>query len=322
MAARRVIGIDAGGTKLLGGVVDDDLTVHARVHRIWGPAHSTDRAGLIDKMVGGVEEALQLAPDAEAVGFGIPSLVDRDRVVSMWSNHLPLDDVRFRDLMSERLGLPVFVENDTNAALLAERAHGAASGTSDALMLTLGTGVGGAIALGGRLHRGATGSAGEFGHVVVDLNGEPCIGKCRNRGCLEVMASGTAIGRDGEAAARDAPESALGRALAGGRPVSGALVTEFAHDGDPVARSVLELVGRRLGVGLASLANAFDPEVIVIGGGAIGADEMLLEPAREELRARALPPIAASVRLVRAHFGEEAGMLGAALLALNGGSAS
>jgi glucokinase len=135
------------------------------------------------------------------------------------------------------------------------------------------------------------------------------------------MASGTAIGREGEAAARSAPDSALGQALAAGRVVSGALVTELAHDGDAVAQGVLSLVGRRLGVGLASLANAFDPEVIVIGGGAIAADEMLLEPARIEMRARALPPPRDSVRVVRAHFGEESGMLGAALVALGRGEA-
>jgi len=290
--------------------------VHARVHRLW---EGTDKASVLDKMVDEVQEALEVAPDVEAVGFGIPSLVDRDRAVSQWSNHLPLDDVRFRDLMSERLGLPVYVENDANAALLAERAFGAARGCLDVALLTLGTGIGGAVALGGRLHRGATGSAGELGHVVVDMNGPPCPGKCPNRGCLEVMASGTAIGREGEAAARSAPDSSLGRALADGRAVSGALVTELAHDGDEVARSVLALVGRRLGVGLASIANALDPEVIVIGGGAIAADEMLLEPAREEMRARALPPPSANVRVVRAHFGEEAGMLGAALVALGGG---
>jgi glucokinase len=318
MAARRVIGIDAGGTKLLGGVVDDDLAVHSRVHRLWD---RTDKPSVLEKMVEAVREALDVAPDAEAVGFGIPSLVDPARAVSQWSNHLPLDDVGFRDLMSERLGLPVYVENDTNAALLAERAYGAARGCLDAVMLTLGTGIGGAVAIGGRLHRGATGSAGELGHVVVDMNGPPCPGKCPNRGCLEVMASGNAIGREGEAAARSAPTSPLGQALAAGRIVSGALVTELAHDGDPVAQSVLALVGRRLGVGLASLANALDPEVIVIGGGAIAADEMLLQPAREEMRMRSLPPPAANVRVVRAHFGEEAGMLGAALLALDRGQA-
>ena len=319
MAARQVIGIDAGGTKLLGGVVDQDLRVHARVHRLWGPH---DRASVLDKMVEEVQAALEVSPEAEAIGFGIPSLVDRDRAVSVWSNHLPLDGLPFRDLMSERLGLPVFVENDANAALLAEHAYGAARGASDALLLTLGTGIGGAILTGGRLYRGANGAAGELGHVVVDLDGPPCLGACPNRGCLEVMASGTAIGIEGAAAAAREPESGLGRAQGGGRPVTGALVTELAHDGDRVAREVLEVCGRRLGVGLASLANVFAPEVVVIGGGAIGADEMLLAPAREELRSRALPPVRDAVRVVRAHFGEEAGMLGAALLALTGGGSA
>jgi glucokinase len=134
------------------------------------------------------------------------------------------------------------------------------------------------------------------------------------------MASGTAIGREGQAAAAGAPESALGQAAAAGRPVTGALVTELAHDGDQVAREVLTLCGRRLGVGLASLVNVFAPEVIVIGGGAIGADEMLLAPARLEFVARALPPGRDAVRIVRAHFGQEAGMLGAALVALTGGA--
>ncbi len=316
MAGRRVIGIDAGGTKLLGGVVDDALAVHHRVHRLWA---NTDRAAVLETMIEAVEEARTAAPEADAVGFGIPALVDRDGAVSQWSNHLDLDGVPFRDLMSERLGMPVFVDNDANLALVAEQRHGAAAGASDALMLTLGTGIGGAAMLGGRLHRGATGSAGELGHVVIDMEGPPCQGKCPNRGCLEVMASGTAIGREGALAAERHPESPLGQARTQAREVTGAMVTEFAHDGDAVAREVLELVGRRLGVGLASLANALDPEVIVIGGGAIAADEMLLAPARAVLRIRALPPVRDNVRVVRAHFGEEAGMLGAALLALGGG---
>ena len=270
-------------------------------------------------MLDAVEEARGAAPDADAVAFGIPALVDRDRAVSQWSTHLALEGVPFRDLMSERIGLPVFVDNDTNMALIAEQRCGAAAGAADALMLTLGTGIGGAVFAGGRLYRGATGSAGELGHVVIDMEGPPCQGNCPNRGCLEVMASGTAIGREGALAGERNPESPLGQARAQARLVTGALVTELAHDGDPVAREVLELVGRRLGVGLASLANAFDPEVIVIGGGAIAADEMLLAPARSVLKIRALWPPRDNVRVVRAHFGEEAGMLGAALVALDGG---
>ena len=318
MAARRVIGIDTGGTKLLGGVVDDDLTVHARVHRLWPGG---DRAAVLETMIEAVEEARAAAPEVDAIGFGIPALVDRDRAVAQWSTHLPLEGIPFRDLMSERLGLPVFIDNDANLALLAEQRRGAAAGATDALMLTLGTGIGGAAYLGGRIHRGATGSAGELGHIVIDMEGPPCQGNCPNRGCLEVMASGTAIGREGAAAAERHPESPLGQVRAQARVVTGALVTELAHDGDPIAQEVLGLVGRRLGVGLASLANAFDPEVIVIGGGAIAADEMLLAPARAVLKIRALPPPRDNVRVVRAHFGEEAGMLGAALLALDGGVA-
>jgi glucokinase len=316
MAARTVIGIDAGGTKLLGGVVDAELAVHARVHRLWDRA---DRAGVLETMIDAVEEARAAAPDVEAVAFGIPALIDRDCAVAQWSTHLPLEGVPFRDLMSERLGLPVYIDNDANLALFAEQREGAARGADHALMLTLGTGIGGAAMIGGRLYRGATGSAGELGHVVVDMEGPPCQGNCPNRGCLEVMASGTAIGREGAAAAERHPESPLGEARAHSREVTGALVTELAHDGDPVARDVLALVGRRLGVGLASLANAFDPEVIVIGGGAIAADEMLLAPARAVLRIRALPPARDNVRVVKAHFGEEAGMLGAAMLALDRG---
>jgi glucokinase len=315
VATRRVLGIDAGGTKLLGGVVDDDGGVHARVHRLWGDA---DRREVLDTFVDAVEEVRSVNPDIEAVGFGIPSLIDRTGTVSMWSTHLPLDDLSFRDVMSERIGLPVYLDNDANCALLAEYVSGEARGSECALMLTLGTGIGGALIVGGRLHRGASGAAGELGHVVVDYDGPRCQGKCPNRGCMEVMASGTAIGREGAVAAGREPSSALAGAVAGGREITGSLVTELAHDGDAVALGVVARAGRMLGVGLASLANAFDPDVIVIGGGAIGADELLLEPAREEMRSRVLPPLADSVRVTRAYYGEEAGMRGAALLALNG----
>ena len=318
MASRRVIGIDAGGTRLRGGVVDEDLRVHARVQRTWAPG---DRASVLDRVVEEVEAALAVAPEADAVGFGVPAIVDRDRAVTTWSDHPPFRDLPFRDLMSERLGLPVVVENDAHAALLAEHAYGAARGASDALMLTLGTGISGAVLAAARIYRGATGAAGELGHVVVDRDGPPCVGSCPNRGCLNVMASGAAIGREGEAAAVRAPDSALAEARDSGRPLTAALVTELAHAGDEVACDVLASCGRHLGVGLASLVNVFAPEAIVIGGGVIGADEMLLAPAREEMAARVLPP-GRDVRVVRAHFGEEAGMLGAALLALGGASAS
>ncbi|HEX8053990.1 MAG TPA: ROK family protein [Thermoleophilaceae bacterium] len=312
----RVIGIDAGGTKLLGGVVDDALSVRDRVHRFW---RGETREQVLDVIVGAVEEARAAAPDVGAVGIGIPSVVDAEAGVSEYSVHLPLEGVAVRDLMAERLGLPVWIDNDTNLALLSEWRAGAARGVRHAVMLTLGTGIGGALLLDGRLYRGARGGGAELGHMVVDVDGPPCQGGCPNRGCLEALASGTAIGREGAAAAAAAPDSGLGRAAAAGREVTGALVCEVAHDGCTVAREVLALTGRRLGAGLASLVNAFQPEVLVIGGGAAAAGELLLGPAREVAEATALPPLSAGVRIVAAELGAEAGLVGAGVLALEEG---
>jgi glucokinase len=315
MPPRRVIGIDAGGTKLLGGVVDDGLVVHHRVHRTWRGA---DRQEALDIIVEAVEEVRAVAPDVVAVGFGIPALVQRDSGVSRWSTHLPLENVPFRDLMSERLGLPVEVDNDSNAALLAEHRAGAARGASHAALFALGTGIGGGLLLDGRIYRGADGLGAELGHMVIDIDGPDCQGACPGRGCLEVLASGTAIGVAGREAGRSRPESELGKRVAAGREITGALVTELAHDGDPVAREALAEVGRRLGAGITSVVNALNPEVVVIGGGAVAAGELLLGPAREVVAERALPPVRERVRIVPAHFGDESGMLGAALLALEG----
>jgi glucokinase len=316
MSAARAIGIDAGGTKLLGGVVDDSLAVRERVHRLW---RGGDLDEVLDVMVQAVEEIRAAAPDAAAVGFGIPSVVDADTGTSEYSVHLPLEGVPFREVMGERLGLPVWVDNDANLALLAESRAGAARGARHAVLLTLGTGIGGALLLDGRLYRGARGGGAELGHMVVDVDGPPCQGGCPNRGCLESVASGSAIGRAGAAAAAGAPESTLGRALADGREITGALVTEVGHDGDPLAVEALASVGRYLGAGLASLVNAFQPEVIVIGGGAVAAGELLLGPAREVVMATALPPLREGVRIVAAELAEEAGMIGAGILALEEG---
>jgi glucokinase len=221
--------------------------------------------------------------------------------------------------MSERLGLPVHVDNDANLALLAEHRRGAARGTSHALMLALGTGIGGGIVIDGKVYRGASGAAGELGHLVVDLHGAECPGDCPGHGCLEVVASGSAIGLAGEVAGGERPDSPIGRRQAAGQAVSGQYVTELAHSGDDAAVAALAAVGRRLGAGLVGLVNVFNPEVIVIGGGAVAAGDLLLGPARDEVAEHALPPAREAVRIVPAHFGDESGMVGAALFALDGG---
>lgn len=314
MPPRRVIGIDAGGTKLLGGVVDETLAVHHRVHRrILG----LDQSELLDVFVEAVEEARAVAPDALLVGFGIPALVRPATGSVMVSNHLPLDGLSFKDLMSERLGLPVLVDNDSNVAMLAEHRAGAARGADHAVLVTLGTGIGGGLLLDGKVYRGSEGAAAELGHIVVDPDGPECPGDCPGRGCLEAFASGSAIGRAGVEAARANPSSALGRALASGREVTGPLVTELAHDGDPVAREVLATAGRWLGLGMVTLVNIFNPELVLVGGGASAAGDLMLDSAREVLAERALPPNRQLARVALAHFGGEAGMIGAAMLALD-----
>lgn len=313
MSPGPVIGADAGGTKLLTGLVQQDLAVVHRVRRLWGGG---DRAQVLETMVEAVSEARAYAGEAvQAVGFGIPSLVEFATGVSVSSVHLPLDGVPFRELMSERLGVPVFVDNDTNLAALAEQRVGAARGAANVVMLTLGTGIGGAIVLDGRLVRGASGAAGELGHMTIDQYGPPCQGSCPGRGCLEVMASGTAIARLGMEAGARLPESALGRAVAQRGFVSGEEVVALARAGDEAACSVTAAIGRNLGAGIASIANIFEPDVVVVGGGASAAGDLLLGPAREVVAERALRP-SRDVRIVPAALGEDAGMIGAALFAL------
>jgi glucokinase len=308
-----VIGVDIGGTNLVAGAVDEQLGVQHRTRR---SVAFRELPALLDTITDAVAEVGDaVGGDVEAVGFGIPCLMDDERGLAASSVHLPIAGVAFAEVMAERAGLPAFVDNDANLALLAEHRHGAAHGERVALMLTLGTGVGGAILIGGELYRGAQGAAGELGHMIVAPDGPDCGPGCPSRGCLESFVSGSALAREARAAARREPGSGLGRALAAGREIAGPLVTELAHDGDATARGVLEELGEWLGIGLASLVNAFNPDVVVIGGGVIGAGELILEPARRVLAARAMALPAEHVAVRPARFGAEAGMLGAALFA-------
>lgn len=310
-----MIGVDMGGSKLLAGAVDADLSVHARTQR---PLIGLDQTALLDVAVDAVEEARGLADgEVEAVGFGIPCTIDQRTGRAVQAANLPLADIMFADVMTERLGLPVFVDNDANLATLAEHQRGAAVGASEVVMLTIGTGIGSGLILRNSLYRGAIGAGAELGHTVIDLDGPPCQGNCPNYGCIEVMASGTALAREASRIAGERPGSALADALADGQPLLGPLVTELAYDGDAAALAVLELIGRRLGAALTSFVNAFNPQVIVIGGGVMAAGDLMLEPARRMVAERALPPARDEVRIVTAAFGVEAGMVGAAAFAFD-----
>jgi len=311
MSAGEVIGVDLGGTKLLLGVLDGDSNV------LWESREASTGQSedeLVGMLVREIEEAKGKRPGVEAIGLGIPATIRYADGVAVSTVNLPIEDLPARELLGDSTGLPAFVDNDANVAALAEHLFGAAQGADYAVMLTIGTGIGGGLILGGELYRGATGAGAELGHTVIEIDGPDCQGNCPGRGCVETLASGTALGREGKAAAERAPASALGKLLAEGEEIDGKVVTDAALAGDETAQAVFETIGSRLGVALTSFANIFEPEVFVIGGGVIAAGDLLLEPARRELAARALPPMK-RIPVVEAKLGSDAGMIGAAALA-------
>jgi glucokinase len=292
-----VIGVDLGGTKIASGVVDRDGTVQERRER---QTPVSSEAALLEGLDEVVEDLLD--DGIGAIGFGIPSRIDQRSGRSLSSTNIPLAGVDFRDRMADRFGLPVGIDNDANAATIAEWRFGAGRGVRHMAMLTLGTGVGGGLILDGRPYRGSIGAGAELGHMVIDFDGPHCQGSCRGHGHLEVLASGTA----GTAAAK---------AVLGGQATARDLV-ERAREGDASARGALAEIGRRLGAGLVTIINVFDPELIVVGGGfAAGAGDLVLEPAREFAVAESLFPLNELLRIVPAELGPEAGLVGAGLVA-------
>ncbi len=310
MSATETIGVDLGGTKALVGVLDGTETLWESREASTGQSEDE----LVELLVREISEARDARPGVKAVGLGIPATMDYERGIAISAVNLPLADLPIRDLLCERLGLPVFVDNDANVAALAEFLFGVGRGMGDIVMLTVGTGIGGGLVLGGEVYRGSTGAGAELGHVVIQADGPPCQGNCPNHGCVEALASGTALGREGKAAAESAPDSAIGRLLAAGETVDGRAVTEAALAGDETSVAVFELIGSRLGVACSSLANIFQPDAIVVGGGVIAAGDLLLDPARREVRERALNPMN-QTPILEATLGNDAGMIGAAALA-------
>jgi glucokinase len=313
---RGVIGVDLGGTKLLAGAVDADLGIHHRTNR---PVYGLDQDGLVQMVADAVQEIrTAVGGGIEAVGFGIPCTFDSRTGRAVQAANAPILDMLFHEVMSERLELPVIVDNDANCAALCEARVGVGAGCSELVLLTIGTGIGGGLVLGGEVYRGWIGGGAEMGHMVVEMDGPPCQSNCPNYGCLETVCSGTALVRLASVAVARRPDTALGHALEEGRELTGPLITQLAQQGDPVASDAIALIGRRLGIGLVSLVNIFNPQVVVIGGGVSAAGELLLEPARAMVRERALAPNRDVVRIEAAAFGAEAGMVGAALAAREG----
>jgi len=306
-------GIDVGGTKILGGVVDADGAI-VEEQRVESPAED---AAEVEKTIEALVNDLRSRHDISAVGVGMAGYVDKARAVVMFTPNLALRHVNLKAELEERIGLPVVVENDANAAAWGEFMFGAGHDVDDLLLVTVGTGIGGGIVHDGQLFRGAFGVAAEIGHVRVVPDGLMC--GCGNRGCFEQYASGSAMVREARSAARAG--TLLARPLldrAGGDPdeIGGPLITEAARAGDPFAIELLATTGRWLGEGIASLTDVLDPAVVVIGGGVSEAGDLLLTPVRaafrSQLTGRGLRP---ELEIRRARLGNRAGLIGAADLA-------
>jgi glucokinase len=305
--------VDLGGTKVAIAKLRGRQLSRSEIE-------STDLSGS-EPLIGQLESIVNAHrdDDLDGVGIGVPSIVEFEsgRVVS--SVNVPLKDVPLRNVLTERLGVPVFVDNDATVAALAE-AHDEQMRicVRDLVMLTIGTGVGAGIVIDGRIYRGASGGAGELGHTIVGLDlagGVPAPGGFPQPGSLEFVASGHALDSLSREAASLYPESALGHLAADRRLVLGADAVEAAREGDPSACQIIDIWGQRVGIGVANAINTFDPEEVVIGGGAARAGDLLLEPAMRAARGYVVPGLGTHTTIRLARHGVRSGVLGAALLA-------
>jgi glucokinase len=310
------IGVDIGGTKVAGGVVDDRGAVIELTRR---DTPGTDVAAT-EAVIADVVRELSGRHQVSAVGVGAAGWIANDRATVLFSPHLAWRNEPLRDALAQAIGVPVVVENDANAAAWAEYRFGAGQGARVVVMVTLGTGIGGGLVVSGVLYRGAYGVSCEYGHMSIVPDGRRCA--CGNRGCLEMYASGTALALDARELAAIAPVAAHRLLeLADGDPdrLTGPLVTQAAREGDPAAMEIYQTMGRWLGRGLANLAAVIDPTVFVIGGGVSEAGDLLLGPARqafgESLTGRGFRPTA---DILLAELGPQAGLVGAADLARRG----
>lgn len=306
-----VLGVDVGGTKVAVGVVEG-ATARDVVER---PTEVAGTEALLDGIEATVAEVVERAGTPAAIGVGVPSQVEFATGTVETSVNIPLAGVPLREELGRRLGVPVFVENDANCAALGEAQLVDEPPCEQLVMLTLGTGVGGGVIVGGRIFRGANGLGAELGHVSLNPDGPPCPGNCPNYGCLEAYCSGQALERDATELAQDRPDSRLHAALGDDGKVAGREVVAAAEEGDADALRIFERFARMLGIGIASYVNVFEPHLLVLGGGLSRASHLFLEAAEAEAGSRALPALWRRVGIGLARGGPQAGLIGAGVLA-------
>jgi glucokinase len=303
-----VLGVDVGGTKIAVGAVRGA----AARNRVEHPTELSSTTALLDGLEATVNEVISTAGRPAAIGVGVPSQIEYSTGTVETSVNIPLTGVPLRAELGRRFGVPVFVDNDANCAALAEAQL---LQCDHLVMLTLGTGVGGGVIVGGRIFRGAHGLGAELGHFAVNADGPHCPGNCPNSGCLEAYCSGQALERDATELAEDKPGSRLAHALDDDGKVSGRKLVTAAEEGDPDALLIFDRFARMLGVGIAGYVNVFQPEHLVIGGGLSRASHLFFQRAEQDAAARALPALWRRAQVSLARGGADAGVIGAGVLA-------
>ena len=312
-----VLAIDIGGTKIISAIISQDGQMLAK-ERFPTLADEGPQA-VIDRMFASIDRLLNqgdMKPSQlHSISIAAAGAIDFEKGVVTESPNLPgWHNIALRDIMQEKYELNTFLVNDASAAALGELRFGAGKGVSNLVLLMLGTGIGGGIIIGGELYTGATGGAGEVGHMTVEANGPRC--DCGNIGCLESLASGTAVAKEAIERIKSGGKSSLVEMVKGKvEDITAEKVGVAARSGDPLARDIIDRAAFYLGVGLVSLVNIFNPEMIVLGGGMAKMGDILLEPARKLVRERAFTMLAQAVRIVTAKLGNEAGIYGAAAFA-------
>jgi len=309
--SRLAIGLDVGGTKIAGAVVDSDGTV---LMELVEPTPDESDAAAVTEVLLRLIERLRAAHDVVTIGVGAAGIVEWPVGKMLWAPNNAYRDWPVREQLEKATRLPVRVDNDANVAALAEARLG--EPYPNMVLVTVGTGIGGGLVFENEIYRGPTGMGAELGHIILNPDGPRC--GCGNHGCFEAYASGTALTRMAREAAEDDPDGVIARIGAADGEVTGHTVVQAVEQGDETAKAIFARLGRWLGVGIASLANIFEVNAVVVGGGLIETGELLLSPARIAAREYSYAPTARGITpIIPATFGGDAGKIGAALLALD-----
>lgn len=312
-----ILGIDLGGTKILSSVINQDGKMLSRDHSITPASKGRDAVikAIMESAHRALAEANVLPSDLTSVGIGAPGLSNPKSGVLYTSPNLPgWEDVPLKDIIEKEIGKKTYLINDANAAALGELHYGAGRGSRDFIYLTVSTGIGGGIVINGQIYAGSNGTAGELGHMVIDDNGPLC--NCGNKGCWEMLASGTALAMEARRIIETGGASSILK-LTGGDPqkINAEAIHQAAQAGDVLAKKLIVRTAYYLGVGISNLINIFNPEVIVIGGGLSNIGDMLLKPAYEEAGRRAFKQAYRVTRFATAELGRNSGVVGAAVFA-------